>query len=293
MKRLLVTGASGLVGSHLLRQAAGWFESVGTWHSFRPEGLPGRIELLDITDPIAVGAFLDGFQPQYIIHCAAMSDSVRAEREPDIARQLNVTATAALVRHAERIRARLVFLSSDVIFDGRKNAPYVEDDPPSPLGVYAATKRDAELAVRDGCDDWLIARTSLIYGPSPRGDRSVNERLGAAIGEGRRITLFVDEFRCPISVVDLAAALLELVDSPHRGVFHLAGPERINRYDLGLAFARHFGWPTTTMEACKISDVPMSPPRPADVTLDCRKALAVLKAKPRGVAEGLRGLPAR
>ncbi|MBM3892127.1 MAG: SDR family oxidoreductase, partial [Verrucomicrobia bacterium] len=226
MKRLLVTGVSGLAGSHLLRQTAGRFESAGTWHSFRPEGLPGRLEPLDITDAAAVGAFLDGFQPQFIIHCAAMSDSVRAEREPVLARQLNVAATATLARHAKRIGARFVLLSSDVIFDGRKNAPYVEDDPPSPLGVYAATKRDAELAVRAECDDWLIVRTSLIYGPSPRGDRSVNERLGAAIREGRRVTLFVDEFRCPISVVDLASALLELADSSHTGVFHVAGPER-------------------------------------------------------------------
>jgi dTDP-4-dehydrorhamnose reductase len=103
----------------------------------------------------------------------------------------------------------------------------------------------------------------------------------------------VDEFRCPISVIDFAAALLELADAPHIGTFHVAGPERINRYDLGLAFARHFGWPMTTIEARRIREVPMSPKRPADVTLDSRKALALMRTKPRGVLDGLRGLPAR
>jgi dTDP-4-dehydrorhamnose reductase len=290
LKKLLVTGASGLLGSHVMRQAAGRFDTLGLFQSFRPRNIPGGLEPLELADAAAVRSKLDNFRPDLIVHCAALADADRAQREPDLARRLNVDATATLAQSARRLRAKMLFVSTDLIFDGRKGAPYVEDDPPCPLSLYGQTKLDAEQSVRGGCDAWLIARTSLIFGPSPRGDRGLDEKLGLALREEHAVKLFVDEFRCPIAACDLAAAILELADSPHTGVFHLAGSERLSRYEIGMRLARRFGWPTATIEAKNIRDVPMTPARPADLALDNSKAQSVLKTQLRGLTEVLESL---
>ncbi len=290
MKRLLVTGAGGLIGSHLLRQAATRFDAAGTFHDRQPRDLPGHWLALDITDAPAVENVLAGFRPDVIIHCAAVADSDACQTDPLRARRSNVEATRTLARCARQLGAKFVFLSTDLVFDGLKKAPYVEDDPPSPIGVYAQSKADAERAVRAECAASVIVRTSLVYGFSPRGDRSVNERLALALKQRRPINLFVDEFRCPISAVDLADAALELADSPHTGIFHIAGPEKWSRYDLGMAIARRFGWPTQPIKAARVAEVAMNPPRPADLVLDSGKAQRVLLTKLRGLAEGLAAL---
>jgi len=287
LKKLLVTGASGLLGSHVARLAAGRFDTLGLFQSLRPRDIPVRLEPLDLANAVVVRAKLDAFQPDLIIHCAALADADRAQREPDLARRVNVDATAALAQSARRLGAKMLLVSTDLIFDGRKAAPYVEDDPPCPLSFYGQTKLDAERVVQAEGGAWLIARPSLLYGPSPRGDRGLDERLGLALREGRAVKLFVDEFRCPIAACDLAAALLELADSPHTGVFHLAGSERLSRHEIGMRIARRFGWPTATIEAKSTRDVPMNPPRPANLALDTGKARSVLQTKLRGLTETL------
>jgi dTDP-4-dehydrorhamnose reductase len=290
LKKLLVTGASGLLGSHVARQAVGRFDVLGLYQSFRPRDIPGRLEPLDLADAPAVRARLDGFRPDLIVHCAALADADRAQREPDLARRLNVDVPATLAQAARRLGAKLLFVSTDLVFDGRKGAPYVEDDAPCPLSLYGQTKLDAERIVRAECHAWLIARTSLIVGPSPRGNRGLEEKLGAVLREGRAVKLFVDEFRCPIAACDLAAAMLELADLPLTGVFHLVGSERLSRHEIGMRIARHFGWPTAGIEAKSTRDVPMDPPRPADLVLDNNKARSALKTRLRGLTEALEQL---
>jgi dTDP-4-dehydrorhamnose reductase len=290
LKKLLVTGASGLLGAHVARQATGRFDTLGIYQSFRPPGVPGRLESLDLADAAAVRSRLDEFRPDLIVHCAALADAERAQREPDLARRLNVDTTATLAQAARRLGAKLLFVSTDLVFDGRKGAPYVEDDPPCPLSLYGQTKLDAERIVRAGCDTWVVARTSLIVGPSPRGNRGLDEKLGLALREGRAVKLFVDEFRCPVTAGDLAAAMLELAESPHTGVFHLVGSERLSRHEIGMRLARHFGWPTATIEAKSTREAPMNPPRPADLVLDNTKARSVLKTPLRGLTGALESL---
>jgi dTDP-4-dehydrorhamnose reductase len=287
LKKLLVTGASGLVGSHVAQQAIGRFDTLGVFQTYRPPRFPSRLESLDLTDASATRAKLEVFHPDIIVHCAALADADRAQREPELARRQNVDATATLAQAARQLGARLVYLSTDLVFDGRKGAPYVEEDPPHPLSVYGETKLAAERVVRAADPAWVVARTSLVIGPSPRGDRAVNEKLGLALRAGRRVRLFVDEFRCPISVVDLAAAVLELADSPHQGVFHLVGSERLSRHEIGMRLARCFGWPAAGIEATRTRDVPMNPPRPADLTLDNSRARSALKTQLRGLTETL------
>ncbi len=287
MKKLLVTGASGLVGACVARQAAGRFDTLGVFQTYRPPRFPCRLEPLDLTDASVVRAMLEAFCPDIIIHCAALADADRAQREPELARRLNVDATSTLVGSARQLGAKLVFLSTDLVFDGRKGAPYVEEDPPHPLSLYGQTKLEAEQTVRATANQWVIARTSLVAGPSPRGDRSLDEKFGRALQAGRRVRLFVDEFRCPVHVFDLAGAVLELAEGPHEGVFHLVGSERWSRYEIGVRLARCFGWPTASLEAASTRDVPMTPPRPADLTLDNRRAQSALRTRLRGLTEML------
>ncbi len=288
MKRVLITGASGLVGSHLMRQAAGRLDTLGAFQSFEPRGLPGRFVRVDLTDPTAAAGLAASFRPDVIIHCAAMADSDRCQAEPALARRLNVDTTRILARRAQQAGAKLVFLSTDIIFDGRKGAPYVEEDAPNPLSFYAETKVEAENVVRGECERSVIVRTSLIYGPSPRGDRGIDERLGIAIRAGRPLRLFADEFRAPMSAANLADAVLELAGSPHTGTYHMAGAECLSRHEIGLTITRHYGWPTDTIQATRAADAPMNPPRPTKLVLDTSKARAVLTTKLLGLREGLK-----
>jgi dTDP-4-dehydrorhamnose reductase len=142
-------------------------------------------------------------------------------------------------------------MSTDLVFDG-EHAPYSETDPPSPVNFYGAAKAEAERIVSDRLPAATIVRTSLVTcfdPPDPRTESILqalrDERAlrgeRALLGERAPLTLFTDEYRCPVRVEDLAAALVELIDRPFPGILHIAGPERLSRYDLGLRIARFHG----------------------------------------------------
>ena len=197
MGPLLVTGGTGYLGGELLRQAAGR-PLAATYLSSTPRGEAGVdwIEL-DVRDAGAVSALLERVRPSAVVHTAY-------RQEGEGARETTVDGAAAMAAAAAAVGARLVHLSSDVIFDGTKPSPYDESDAPSPITEYGRAKADAELAVAEAHPEALLARTSLIYGG---GGASRHERLAieAARGEGD-LGFFDDELRCPVLVHELAAA---------------------------------------------------------------------------------------
>jgi len=176
-------------------------------------------------------------QPELIIHCAALSKSPVCQANPALARKLNVEVTALLAELAADIP--FIFFSTDLVFDGNRGN-YDEFDAVNPLSVYAETKVEAERIVLANPGHTVI-RTSLNGGVSPTGDRGFNEELRRMMQEGHMLRLFVDEFRSPIAAAVTARAVWELVARNQPGLYHVAGGERLSRWQMGELLAAR--WP--------------------------------------------------
>jgi dTDP-4-dehydrorhamnose reductase len=242
---LLVTGASGYLGSELLRRTG----AVGISSAD-----------VDIRDAAAVGALFERLRPQAVIHTAYRRD----DRATTLDGAVNVAAAAA--------GARLVHLSTDVVFDGEKGAPYVEEDEATPLTDYGRAKADAERAVLAEHPGALVVRTSLIYGGARPGPQ---ERLAA----DPDATFFTDEVRCPIQVGDLADALIELAATDLSGVLHVAGADRLSRHEFAELLAGRAVRAASTADAGVV--------RPRDCSLAIDRARGLLRTRLRGAREVL------
>ncbi len=277
---LLVTGASGLLGGEVLAQAVRWsnpgFSTLwGTWHS-RPRTLPGsRGCALDVTDRSAVFRLIEHLKPDAIVHTAYLKDGPQA-------REVTARGSSYVAEAAAAAGARLVHVSSDVIFDG-EHAPYDEAAPPAPVHPYGEAKAEAEAEVKRLAPQAAIVRTSLINRLDPP-DR-ITAWIVDSLRTGTPITLFTDEIRSPVWVDDLAAALLELALNDFAGVINVAGTQSLSRYEMGERLARHLALDASTIRAglSLSSDLP----RPRNCTLDVRLAQRLLRTRLRSYDEGL------
>jgi dTDP-4-dehydrorhamnose reductase len=277
-KRLFITGGTGYLGSTLLRMLDGRGYEVGaSYLSQQPPSLPAVVWApLDLRDPAAVRATLQGFRPDIVIHTAFV------QYDPDL---LAITAEGSghVARAAAELGVRLIHMSSDVIFDGERPEPYTEDDSPTPITAYGAAKASAERLVAAAHPGAAIVRTSLIYGFDPI-DRQTRFALEIAAGQ-RNDRLFSDEYRCPIFVDDLAAALLELMETDYVGVLNIAGAERLSRYELGTLLAQALGYDPAGIMSALSADLAVR--RPRNCALDISQACALLRTRLRGLREVL------
>ncbi|MBI1801106.1 MAG: SDR family oxidoreductase [Chloroflexi bacterium] len=277
--RLLITGGSGYLGSHLIAAARDPFELFATYYSRPiPDGVP-----LDVRDADSVRRLFDSLRPDCVIHTAY-------DKSSDGWQAVIGDGSANVAQAARQVGARLIHLSTDVVFSGARGW-YCEDDPPDPITDYGRVKAEAEQRVAACLPDALLVRTSLIYG-TLRDAADANSRfvLDGLLGH-TPVTLFQDEFRCPICVTDLAAALLELVTLPFdrlmvRGPLHVAGAERVSRYQFGVLLARYHGHDPRPLQATTSEAAGLI--RPKDCTLDTTRAQALLRTRLRGVGEVLR-----
>ena len=239
--RIHLTGATGYLGSELVRLCA-----------------EASTERVEVRDGEAVLALLERVRPDVVIHTAYRQDGADA-------RAINVDGSKHVARAAAAVGARLVHLSTDVVFDGRKGAPYVEEDEPAPLTAYGHTKAEAELRVAEAHPGALLVRTSLLYGGT---EPSKHELAARDPGS----SFYTDEIRSPVHVVDLAAALLELAALELAGPLHVAGADPVSRAELAELIA---GRPVATAGA--------PPGRPLECTLDSSRAQALIRTRLRGV----------
>ncbi len=254
----VVSGAGGLIGSYFVRTS---HRFAPTW---RVHGLT-RSDL-DLTNFTAVHHAWRDLHPQLVIHCAALSKPQVCQEHPSLAHTLNVEATALLAELAAGIP--FVFLSTDQVFDGRRG-DYVESDPINPVNLYGETKAAAEQAVL--CNSkHMVIRTSLNGGVSPTGDRGFNEEAHRAWVANRTLTLFTDEFRCPIPAIVTVQAVWELVDKSQTGLFHVAGAERLSRWTIGQLLAARWPELNPKLEPGSVHEY-TGPTRPPDLSLDCAK----------------------
>lgn len=273
--RAWVTGAAGLMGSAFLHSASPGWDVYGTTR-----------QELDLTEAATVREAFKTIQPHVIIHCAALGSTVACERDPVLARTLNLDMTRRLAELAENIQ--FVFLSTDLVFDGRAGH-YDETAEVNPLSVYAETKILAERVLLKNPKHTVI-RTALNGGTSASGDRGFNEELRRAWEAGRMVHLFTDEFRSPIAALVTCRAVWELIEQRHTGLFHVAGSERLSRWQIGQLLAQR--WPQLHPKLEPVSRLAYSgPPRPADTSLNCAKAQRLLSFPLPGLTNWLTSHP--
>jgi dTDP-4-dehydrorhamnose reductase len=286
--RLLITGASGQLGAYLLRELDGRGLAVTGWSGRRDGALFGvPLTPVNLTDPAAVAAAFRAARPDAVIHCAALSRVAGCYADPELAEAVNVGGTRLLAELAEETGARLVSISTDLVFDGERGG-YREEDAPAPLSVYGRTKALGEEAVR-GCARGLAVRVSLLLGPTLIGRPSFFDELVAALRQRRPCTLFGDEWRTPLSPVTAARALIDLAASDFAGVLHLGGPERLSRLEMGQRLAAFLGVDASAIVAARRQDVPAPEPRPRDTSLDSSRWRGLFAKLPwMGLEQSLR-----
>ncbi len=276
----LITGGTGYLGRALIRQAGHRGLKVAATFHTQPQSLTSDVGWyhLDLREPAAIVSLIRDVRPTVIIHTAFR------QYDPDL---MAVTGegTGYVAEAAAQVGARLIHISSDVIFDGEKVGAYTEEDPPSPITDYGRAKARAEALVQRYHPAAAIVRTSLIYGFEPI-DRHSAFALAIARGE-RSERLFRDELRCPVFVEDLATALLDLAQSDYRGVINFAGAETLSRYEWGRLLAQAHGLDPDRIVGGFSAESPT--PRPRNCALDISRARQ-LGYRLRGVHEVLRAL---
>ena len=274
--RAIITGAAGLIGRYLIKTAPRWapdWDVRGLTHAD-----------LDLTDSVTVGRTWQSIKPSAIIHCAAVSRTKDCEQDPEKARRVNVDATAHLARLSEQIP--FISLSSGEVFDGRKGW-YSEVDTPNPINVYGQTKLEAEQAVLQNARHTVV-RIVLTAGTSQHGDRSFVEDMCRTAKAGKNVTLYADEFRCPLPAGVIARAIWELAGRKQPGLYHLGGSERLSRWEIGQALLPWY--PELKGRLVKGSAQNQTgAPRPADLSLRCDKLQGLLSFRIPGFRDWLAG----
>lgn len=273
MQRLLVTGANGFLGRHLVRTAAPGYCVIAQVRN--PSAAIGGalLVLADLAVDGTLHELMRQAKPDAVIHAAAMSSPNACEQAPDKSLAVNAEVPALLARLTAEAHVPFVFVSTDLVFDGRK-PPYSEQDSPCPISVYARHKAMAEEAVTHFHPSAVVARMPLMFGALP-GSVSFLEPMLDALDQGREVRLFSDEYRTPVSGGTAAKGLLMAIEKRLSGMLHLGGEERASRLDMGRLAAQLAGVDPAGIIEARQADVPMPAPRPADVSLDSSKAFAL------------------
>ena len=239
MARILVTGASGLLGITLALEAMREHEVIGMDRG-KLKSAPFQVLRADFIQSGGLDSVLDAVQPDWLVNCAALANLDQCEHHPDRAKILNTDLPRELADACAKRGIRFVHLSTDAVFDGEKIDPYTEEDQPNPLGVYSQTKLDGERAVRAADPEAIIARVNF-FGWSLSGRHSLGEFFVNNLSEGKNVSGFTDVIFCPMLVNHTARLLMAMLEKGLCGLYHAVGAQPTNKYRFGLEVARRFG----------------------------------------------------
>ncbi len=274
MTRMLITGASGLLGANLFLELADRYEVIGVTHTARL--LHPRLDTrqADLAAPGVARRLIRDVRPEVVVHCAAATDVEACERDPGLAHRLNAEMAQGVARAAAETGARLVHLSTDAVFDGA-DGPYREDHPPAPVNVYGKTKLAGEEAVCEAHPGALVLRTNF-FGWNAKPKLDLAEWFLDRIRSGQEAPGFTDVYSSPLLVNDLARLLDALLLADVRGVLHLPGSDCLSKYEFGRLLARAFGFAEDLVVPSDLSQAGFHAPRPRRTCLEGTKARSIL-----------------
>jgi dTDP-4-dehydrorhamnose reductase len=287
MQSVLITGASGFVGENLAHRFAGTEQLVLAYGKQRPRAKAEKTFSVDLSVRDDFSKTFGDLSVDTVIHTAAMVSPDLCEREPHMAHAVNVEGTREVALWAEERGARMIYFSTDLVFDGEKGW-YNEEAAPGPLNVYGKTKLKGEEEVLQVCTRWVIVRLALSYGTTrgAKGDWTLSMRR--ALEAGNTLHLYTDQFRTPAYVGDTAEAVFRLARDGRNGIYHMGGGERLSRYDFGRKFCHLFGLDEQRFVPVRMDEVHMDAPRAKDCSLDTKKLTQEIGLSPRDAEQGLR-----
>ncbi len=238
MTRILITGASGLLGINLAQEMMTQHEIIGVDRG-KLINAPFKVLKADLSNSRSMDSILDAEQPAWLINCAALADLEACEHDPDSARRLNIDLPAQLAKSCKARDVSFVHISTDAVFDGDKDGAYTEDDAPNPRGVYSQTKLEGENIVLSENPRALVARVNF-YGWSLGGRRSLAEFFVNNLMDHKNISGFTDVIFCPMLVNDTARTLVKMLEKKLSGLYHLVGTQAMSKYQFGVEIARKF-----------------------------------------------------
>jgi dTDP-4-dehydrorhamnose reductase len=272
--KILVTGASGLLGLNLSLLEMGMHSIVGVDRS-RLAGTPFEIIKADLLDPEVEHRILDKVKPDAVIHTAALANLDACEEQPETARLLNAELPGELAAACARRGIAMMHISTDAVFDGTKDGVYTEEDATNPQGTYARTKLQGEQNVLSANPGAMVVRVNF-FGWSLGGMRSLPEFFINNLSAGKRADGFTDVFFCPLFVGDLAEILIKMLTKRLNGIYHVVGSESLSKYDFGVAIARRFGFDESLIVPVSVEESGLKARRSHNLRLSVHKLSTAL-----------------
>lgn len=277
--RILITGASGLLGTNVAIEAAALgHEVTGVIHRTPIKTGAFNVQTANLLETGAVDRLLERIEPDWVIHCAALANLESCEQAPQEAWLINCQLPGILAEKCRQGGARLLHVSTDAVFDGKKG-DYSETDTPNPLSAYAQTKLDGELAVASVNQDALIARVNL-FGFSPLGKRSLAEFFLNNLQARKPVNGFTDVFFCPLLVNDIARIFLRMLELELKGLYHVFSSECLSKYSFGVQIAGRFGFDANLIAPKTLGDSGLTAARAPNLTMRTEKLSAALGEPP-------------
>lgn len=276
--RLLVTGASGLLGHKVAQLALSKGHEVFSIYRDHPTNL-GKPIKLDLTDQSQISETISKVKPQEIVHTAAYTDVDGCEINQDLAWKANAEATKNLAIASARVDSHLTYVSTDYVFDGEKGL-YTEEDKPNPISYYGHTKLKGEEFVKEHAEQWCIARASAIYGWGQTPKLNFATWLINSLNQGKEVKVLTDQYVSPTLNTNIAEMLLEIAERNMTGIVHAAGATRVSRHEFALELARVFNLNSDLIKPAKTHEMSWKAKRPKDSSLNVNKAVALLNKKP-------------
>lgn len=292
--KILLTGASGLLGNayaHAALRRGHEVIAIANRNAPAANGLSRTLQF-DLSDTSELTSLILESWPDAIVNCAAISNPASVDADPALAEKVNVALPRTLAQLSTHLGARLIHISTDMVFDGQSVEPYRSTDMPAPTNLYGQTKLMSEREVLEhNPEDPVVLRIPILMGKSPSGERSVHEKLLSAIQSGQRPKLFCDEIRQPTSVENVAEVMLELTERRDlHGIFHWAGSETLSRFEMGQRILKHFGLPLDLIESACLKDNAEHAGRPANLCFNLHPIVSKLKTQPLNFEQQLEEL---
>lgn len=282
--KYLVTGSAGLIGDQLVHDLEKSGKIVySCYNNMKPlYGIPTKLNLLNLED---IHKIFKKFQPDVVIHSAALTDVEKCEVDPQLANSLNVKATEVIAKEVEKINSYLMYISTDYIFDG-KTGLYGETDSTNPLNNYGKTKLLGEKIIEEKTCKWSIIRTSTPFGVHPF-KKTFPVWVYENLKINKKINILEDQFTSPTYVPNLSKMILEITSRSLEGFFHLSGSTKISRFEFAKMIATQLNLDSSLLNPVKIDTMPWKANRPIDSSLDISKINTILKIKPYTIKHSL------
>jgi len=282
--KCLVTGSAGLIGNTLVfdLEKSG-YTVISCYNNTKPQyGIPTKLNLLNIDD---ISKTFKKFQPDIIIHLAALTDVEKCEVDKQLASLINEKSTETIAKEAEKLKSFLIYISTDYVFDGIKG-DYTETDFPNPLNHYGKTKLAGEKIVKNINTKWSVIRTSTPFGINSY-KKSFPDWIVDNLQKNKKLNILDDQITSPTYVPNLSKMILEIITRKLEGFFHLSGSTRISRFEFAKKIVKNLNLDNSLLNPVKLATMPWKSKRPFDSSLDVSKANSILTTKPFSIEDSL------